>query len=55
MKRRALKAQKSKRIVEIRIILGMNRKVSKLEVLNAGAKIFSVAVFGLVIHHPRFF
>lgn len=55
VKRRALKAQKYKRIAEIRTILGMDRKASPLEVLNAGAGVFSVVVAGLVIHHPRCF
>jgi hypothetical protein len=54
-KRRALKSKKSDRINEIRSILGMGRKASKLEVLNAGADICSMAVIGLVIHRPHNF
>ena len=54
-KRRALKVQESDRINEIRSIMDMEPRVSKLEVLNAGAGIWSIAVVGLAIHHPRFF
>jgi c-di-AMP phosphodiesterase-like protein len=54
-KRRALKSQKSDRIDEIRGIVGMGHRVSKLDVLNTGAGIWLIAVIGLAIHRPHLF
>lgn len=54
-KRRARKSKKSDLIDEIRGIVGVGDKASKLEVLNAGAGFWSIAIVGLVIHRPHLF
>jgi len=55
VKRRARKSKKSDLIDEIRGIVGVGNKASKLEVLNAGAGFWSITVVGLVIHRPHLF
>lgn len=51
-KRQALQSKKSDLINEIRGIVGVRDGASGLEVLNAGAGFWPIAIVGLVTHHP---
>ena len=54
VKRRALQSRKSHCIDEIRKIMGMRDRTPKVEILNAGAGIWSVAVIGSAVDHVFF-